>query len=160
MGVGAAVRSFQVRICSSRTKDSPFIHVSTKCVIALTLVLVILSGKRGSWIFFFSKYPSSPAPSIQNQMVAPSPMTNVVNFRCIESHRFLLWFTISVIVCLCMYVLVKILFWTPFGHFFFGKKLSFWLSACSVLIVVHCFTCVLFSFWCLGWKVLGNCINF
>ena len=76
MGVGAAVRSSQARTCSSATKDSPFIHVSTKCVIALTLVLVILSGKRGSWIFFF-KYPSGPTPSIQNEMVAPLPMTNV-----------------------------------------------------------------------------------
>ena len=28
--------SFQARICSSATKDSPFIHVSTKCVLALT----------------------------------------------------------------------------------------------------------------------------
>ena len=36
-----------------------------------------------------------------------------------------------------------------------GKKLSFWLSAYSVLIVVP-FLC---SLWCLGWKVLGNCID-
>ena len=72
MGFGAAVRSFQARICSSATKDGPCVHVSTKCVLALTVFLVILSGKRGSWVFFFFfKDPSAPALSIQKQMVAP-----------------------------------------------------------------------------------------
>ena len=47
----------------------------------------------------------------------------------------LLWFTISVIVYLCMYVLVNVLFWIAVWPFF-GKKMSLWLSACSVLIVV------------------------
>ena len=49
----------------------------------------------------------------------------------------LLWFTISVIVCLCMCVLVIFLFILD-SHLanYFGKKLSFWLSAYSVLTVV------------------------
>ena len=64
MGVGAAVRSFQARICSSATKDSPFIHVSTctKCVLVLTFYL------EKEALGFFQK---TPAPSIQKQMVAP-----------------------------------------------------------------------------------------
>ena len=37
----------------------------------------------------------------------------------------LLWFTISVIICLCMYVLVKCLFWIAVLTMFW-KKLSFW----------------------------------
>ena len=37
-----------------------------------------------------------------------------------------------------------------------GKKLSFCLSVYSVLIVVPL---LLFSLWCLGRKVLGNCID-
>ena len=48
----------------------------------------------------------------------------------------LLWFTISVTVCLCMYVLVEFLFWIIILANFLGNKLSFWLSACGVLIVV------------------------
>ena len=48
----------------------------------------------------------------------------------------MLWFTISVIVCICMYVLVIFfLFWLALGQFL-GKKLAFWFSACSVLMVI------------------------
>ena len=47
----------------------------------------------------------------------------------------LLWFTISVIERLCMYALVKFLFWIAVRPIF-GRKLSFWISACTVLIVV------------------------
>ena len=48
----------------------------------------------------------------------------------------------------------------PFGlAYFLGKKLSFWLSACSVLIVVPCLKCVLLSLLCLGRKVFGNFID-
>ena len=39
-----------------------------------------------------------------------------------------------------------------------GKKLSCWLSACSVLIVVPLLW-VLLSLWCHGRKVLGSCID-
>ena len=48
-----------------------------------------------------------------------------------------MWFTISVIVCLCMYVLV-IFFFILDSRLakYFGKKLSFRLSACCVLIVM------------------------
>ena len=85
-----AVRSFQARICSSAAKDSPFIHVSTKCVLALTLVLVILSCKRGSWIFF-SKDPSTLAPSIQKQMVAPlNDFVCEIDCQMIFKHRFMM----------------------------------------------------------------------
>ena len=52
-----------------------------------------------------------------------------------KGNRFDIYFTISVIVCLCMYVWVNVLFWISVWPFF-GKKLSFWLSACSVSIVV------------------------
>ena len=45
------------------------------------------------------------------------------------------YFTISVIVCLCMYVLVKFFFLDSRLVIFWNKQ-SFWLSACSVLIVV------------------------
>ena len=48
------------------------------------------------------------------------------------------FFTISVIERLCMYVLVKVLFWIAVWPIF-GKILSFWLSACSVLTVVPLF---------------------
>ena len=44
----------------------------------------------------------------------------------------LLWFTISVIVCLCMYVLVKVLFWIAVWHFF-GKE---------TVLSVFCLMCV------------------
>ena len=47
----------------------------------------------------------------------------------------LLWFTISVIVCLCIYALVKFLFLIVVWPIF-GKETAFWLSACSILIVV------------------------
>ena len=41
--------------------------------------------------------------------------------------------------CLSLHVcLGAILFWIAVGHFL-GEKLSFWLSACSVLIVVPLF---------------------
>ena len=46
-------------------------------------------------------------------------------------------------VCHCMssrmYVLVKMYFWIAVLPFFLGMKLSFWLSAFSVLIVVPLF---------------------
>ena len=143
MGVGAAARSFQARICSSATKDNPFIHVSTKCVTALTLVLVILSGKGGSWISFY-KRPFRPRPfhSKPNGCFLTYDKCFVrhsifVNFTCIDSHRFLLWFTISIIVCLCMYVLVIFFYFILNSRLaIFGKKLSFWFSACSGLIVL------------------------
>ena len=69
----------------------------------------------------------------------------------------LLWFTISVIICLCMYFLVKVLFillWIAVWPTF-GKKLSFWLSACSVfcLLWCRCCKCVLLSLWCLGYSL-------
>ena len=47
----------------------------------------------------------------------------------------LLWFTISVIERLCMYALVKFLFWIAVRPIL-GRKLSFWISAYTVLIVV------------------------
>ena len=52
-------------------------------------------------------------------------------------------------------------------YHFWGKKLSFWRPACSVLIVVP-LLCVLLSLWALPGlfsylflerKVLGNCID-
>ena len=103
MGAGAVVRSFQARIYSSATKDSPFIHVSTKCVIALTLVLVILSGKRSRLLDFFF-FQILFRPRLFHSKSNSCSLTYdkcffchiiLVNFRCIESHRFLLWFTIS-----------------------------------------------------------------
>ena len=67
----------------------------------------------------------------------------------------LLWFTTSVIVCLCMYVRVKFLFWIavlPFRICPFGFLLVvFWLC--------RCFKCVLFYLRCLGRNVSGNCID-
>ena len=51
-----------------------------------------------------------------------------VTFRCIETHRFLLWFTVSVIVCLCMYVLEKFLFSTAVWPFFFFLLFFFFLK--------------------------------
>ena len=46
----------------------------------------------------------------------------------------LLWFVVSMVVCLCMYVLVGFLFSMVVWHFW-GKKLSIRFSACSVLVV-------------------------
>ena len=43
---------------------------------------------------------------------------------------------------------------------FFGKKLSFWLSACSVWLWCRYFKCVLFPIGVLELKMLGNCIEF
>ena len=65
---------------------------------------------------------------------------------------------------LCMYVFVKLCLRMYVLVIYFildsrGKELSFWLSACSVLIVVPLFKYVLISLWCLGRKVLDNCID-
>ena len=37
-------------------------------------------------------------------------------------------FTISVIVCLCMYILVKVLFWIAVGPFFWERNFPFLLE--------------------------------
>ena len=68
------------------------------------------------------------------------------------------FFTISVIVCLCIFVLVKCLFWITVWPCF-GKKVYFWLSACGVLIVGSYFTYVLLPLGDLEWKMLCNCID-
>ena len=52
---------------------------------------------------------------------------------------FLLLFVLLffVILCLCMYVLmISFLFWIHVWLLFLGKRLSLWLSASSVSIVV------------------------
>ena len=71
----------------------------------------------------------------------------------------LLWFTNSVTICLCTYVLENFLFWiAPFGYLL-GKKLSFGFLLGVFWLWCRCFECVLLSLWCLGRKLLGNCID-
>ena len=140
IGIGAAVR-----ICSSATKDSPFIHVSTKCVIALTLVLVILSGKRGSWIFFF-QIPFQPRP-FHSKSDGCSLMCRSLHYTCqLKMHRKP---KISAVV---YFSVVVFCFGQPFGHFW-GK--SFWHSTCIDRGAVRP------SFLLVSWteRVLGNCID-
>ena len=87
-----------------------------------------------------------------NRFKAPS---NVFTDR--SKAVLLLWFTISVIACLCMYILVKNFLLDSRLANYFGKNLPFWLSACSVLTVVPFFKCVLLSLSCIERMVLGNC---
>ena len=54
---------------------------------------------------------------------------------CDTPWTFLLPLFLYVIVCLCMFVKVQF-FILVSSLVIFGKKMSFWLSACSVLIVV------------------------
>ena len=88
----------------------------------------------------------------------PSPPTNPLppsNFLLTVPRRcFCLWFTISVIVpvCLYMYVLVKLLFWIAVWPIF-GKE-TVLLASCLLIVVF-----LLKVLWCLGRKVIGNCID-
>ena len=95
------------------------------------------------------KFGISPAPTLTHSIIF-TDRSNVV---------LLLWFTISVIVCLCMYVLVI--------SFILDSRLAyFWINNCpfGLLLVVfwlwcRYFKCTLLSLWCLGRKLLGNCID-
>ena len=71
---------------------------------------------------------------------------------------FLLWFTISIILCLCMFVFVQSLFWIAVWSLF-GKKLLFWHSACNDDCAAVTLSASFFPFGVLERKVLGNCID-
>ena len=71
-------------------------------------------------------------PAFYGNLVALSFSSGILALSKVFTDRsnamLLLWFTISVIVCLCMYVLVNVLF---FGQSFaqcFGKETLFCLS--------------------------------
>ena len=79
-----------------------------------------------------------------------SPIFVILCVLCFQMQSF---FTSIFYVCQCMSLHVCL------GDFFlflnsrlaiFWKKLTFWLSACSVLIMVPLLKCVLLSLWCLG----------
>ena len=69
------------------------------------------------------KTPARPLPPL-----APTPTPPKSNiFTDSSKAMLLLWFTISVIVCLCIYVLVNFFYFGyPLVYFFAGKELSFW----------------------------------
>ena len=103
-----------------------------------------------------SIYPPPPSHS-------PNPRNHPRFFLLTVLKRcFCYGLLFIVIVCLCMFVLEKILFWIAVLPLFWGKKLYF--CTFGFLHVVfwlwcRCSKCVLFSLWCLGRKVFGDCID-
>ena len=102
----------------------------------------------------------------QNRFKAPSPHPTpppvFAGFFFFFTDRskavFLLWCTISVNVCV-LYMSWCFLFldgrWANFG----GRNCPFCFLLVVFLLWCRCFKCVLLSPWCLGRKVLGNCID-
>ena len=82
-------------------------------------------------------------------------------FKDRSKAMLLLWFTISVIVCLCMYVLVIFCFILDscLAIFCSERNCPFGFLLAVFGLWGRCFKCVLLSLWCLGWKMLGNCID-
>ena len=127
--------------------------------------------------YFETRIPLKPALggvcSLANYSVAheetkSNRLSNFCDFVCSLFPKvifFYFYFTIYVILCFCMYVLVNVLFWIAVRPFF-GKKLSSWLSTCS-----FCFYCSavtlsasFFPFWVLERKVIvsnpDHCLSF
>ena len=71
----------------------------------------------------------------------------------------LLWFTILLIVCVCMYVLVKFIFWIAVWPIVWERNRPFGFLLVVFWLWCRCFKCVLLSLWCLGRKVFGNYID-
>ena len=63
------------------------------------------------------------------------PYTLSKFFTDLSKAVLLLWFYVSVIVCLCVYVLVKFLFWIAVGPIF-GKETVLLASCLKCLIVM------------------------
>ena len=82
----------------------------------------------------------------------------------IQQFRFILFATHpavqgSVIVCICMYVLVKCLFWIAVWPIFWERNCPFGFLLVVFWLWCQCLMCIFFSLCSLGRKVLGNCID-